>query len=193
MRPDSTPFSESRNAPVWGIHQMMVLRRNHAMATEAATRRVRLAAYAAKEGISEAELARRIGRSPSQTSDMLAARKSFGEKIARSIEVKLGLPRLWLDSTDGAAPPASPAAAPELSPLESRLLDAFKVLLPEQRERLVGEVEATARTNASNFDAFAREHGLGDVIKDARVARFIDPAPPLPTPPGKPAARKRTK
>lgn len=121
--------------------------------------------------------------------------RTIGNEIADKIEdgFRLDPGVLDQDALPTNAPPASPAAAPELSPLESRLLDAFKVLLPEQRERLVGEVEATARTNASNFDAFAREHGLGDVIKDARVARFIDPAPPLPTPPGKPAARKRTK
>lgn len=43
----------------------------------------------------------RVGKSPSQLGDMIAEppRKSFGEKVARDIEEKLGLPRGWLDDS----------------------------------------------------------------------------------------------
>lgn len=44
-----------------------------------------------------AECARRADKSESQINDMLAGRKSFGEKVARSMEEKLGLPEHWLD------------------------------------------------------------------------------------------------
>lgn len=46
---------------------------------------------------STSALAKRLGRSPSQISDMLSGAKSFGPKIARYIEVTLGLPELSLD------------------------------------------------------------------------------------------------
>jgi hypothetical protein len=52
------------------------------------------------------ELGRLIGRQGNQTSDLLHGRKSFGEKVARSIEEFAGLPSGWLDdpgdSRDGA-------------------------------------------------------------------------------------------
>jgi hypothetical protein len=44
-----------------------------------------------------AEMSRQLGRTPSFWTDVLAARKSFGEKLARNIEERLGLPRLALD------------------------------------------------------------------------------------------------
>lgn len=44
-----------------------------------------------------AELARRINKRPSQISDMVRGKKSFGDRVARDIELKLGLPRLALD------------------------------------------------------------------------------------------------
>ena len=44
-----------------------------------------------------AELARRIDKHPSQISDMVRGKKSFGSRVARDIESKLGLPRLSLD------------------------------------------------------------------------------------------------
>lgn len=43
------------------------------------------------------ELGAVIGRKANQTSDLLNERASFGEKIARSIEVAAGLPEGWLD------------------------------------------------------------------------------------------------
>lgn len=45
-------------------------------------------------------ISKRTGKSPQQLSDTAAGRKSFGEKVARDIESKLGLalPEKWLDS-----------------------------------------------------------------------------------------------
>ena len=66
-----------------------------------ATRRTKLRTFLdSRLGGVEAELARRIKRSPSQTSDMLAGRKSFGEKVARDIERLLELEPGWLDGED---------------------------------------------------------------------------------------------
>lgn len=50
-------------------------------------------------GYGPAELSRRCGRVPSYWGDLLRDdKKSFGEKIARQLEEKLGLPRAWLDT-----------------------------------------------------------------------------------------------
>lgn len=45
------------------------------------------------------------GKSQSQIADMLDLRKSFGERVARSLEEKLGLPGGWLDQDDESSPP----------------------------------------------------------------------------------------
>ncbi len=47
---------------------------------------------------SQAEIARRVKRPGSQIGDMLAGRKAFGEKVARSLEERLGIPRGILDA-----------------------------------------------------------------------------------------------
>ena len=62
-----------------------------------AIRRENLQKIRDKSYASNAELARAIGRSSSQVNDMLSGTKSFGPKIARSIEEKLKLPRGYLD------------------------------------------------------------------------------------------------
>ena len=41
-----------------------------------------------------------INKKPNQTSDLLSGKASFGEKIARSIEEYVGLPKNWLDQLD---------------------------------------------------------------------------------------------
>lgn len=51
------------------------------------------------------DLASATGRGVNQCSDMLRRRKSFGEKIARDMEHKLGLPRGWLDEPHDAQDP----------------------------------------------------------------------------------------
>ncbi len=60
-------------------------------------RLINLRALCATRGWGPAELGRATGRKTSQCSDMLRGDKSFGEKIARSFEDKLSLPRGWLD------------------------------------------------------------------------------------------------
>lgn len=65
-------------------------------------RRRNLRAFMDREcGGVQAELARRIGLSPSQTADTLSGRKSFGEKVARQIEETAGLRPFALDIDDG--------------------------------------------------------------------------------------------
>ena len=43
------------------------------------------------------ELGKVIGKKPAQVSNLLSGKAPFGEKVARSIEAKAGLPEGWLD------------------------------------------------------------------------------------------------
>jgi hypothetical protein len=56
------------------------------------------------------ELGKLIGRQGNQTSDLLHGRKSFGEKVARSIEEFAGLPQGWLDEPGDSQAAASESA-----------------------------------------------------------------------------------
>jgi len=67
-------------------------------------RRLRLAADRWFGG-NQASLAQASKRQPQQISDMIAGRKSFGEKVARAIEIELAghpcyMPEGWLDGQD---------------------------------------------------------------------------------------------
>lgn len=62
----------------------------------------------------QAEFAERIGRSPSYVGQLVRGVGSFGERVARDIEARLGLPAGWLD-----APPAEENPRAGLCPLLS--------------------------------------------------------------------------
>lgn len=51
-----------------------------------------------------AHVAKKAKKPDSQINDMLAGRKSFGEKVAREIEANLGLAHLYLDEDQNALP-----------------------------------------------------------------------------------------
>jgi phage repressor protein C with HTH and peptisase S24 domain len=51
-----------------------------------------------KTGGNATEFAAMIGRKQSYVSDLGRGEKSFGEKIARAIEIRLELPKLWMDT-----------------------------------------------------------------------------------------------
>lgn len=57
-----------------------------------------------KAGGNQTELGRLIGKRQSYVSDLLAGKKSFGEKVARDIEGGLGLGPGWLDRESKAEP-----------------------------------------------------------------------------------------
>jgi hypothetical protein len=63
------------------------------------------------------ELGRLIDRSPSLTHDLLSGRKSFGEKIARQIEARLGLGDGDLDREESAPSQAAIALARDIERL----------------------------------------------------------------------------
>lgn len=86
------------------------------MSDATTTRRLNLEQLVNKYGL--AQVAKRMGKPASQISDMLAGRKSFGEKVARAMERAwdASLPALWLDASDadvsaGDTPGSEPSEA----------------------------------------------------------------------------------
>lgn len=74
-------------------------------------------------------LGKAIGKKTNQTSDLLSGKVSFGEKVARSIEVFAGLPDGWLDRLDEqantAAGPIVRGAVPLLSDVQAGMYKQF--------------------------------------------------------------------
>lgn len=79
-----------------------------------------------KLGYSPAELALELGTTAQYWRDLLAGKKSFGEKIARRIEEAYELPRYYLDLRGDDAPP--PKRAPKMSDLAFALAAGFEQL-----------------------------------------------------------------
>jgi hypothetical protein len=149
-----TPFGEGCNtvrgipaAIVAGIQSLLM---ESDPADLAYRRRTALRAYLHKEcGGVEAELARRIGRSPSQVADMLAEppRKSFGEKIARDIEKRLRLPPGQLDQ--GAQSMhlyKATALAPGVRETLERLRAMLQIAPPDDRKPAMSMIESWLMT-----------------------------------------------
>lgn len=77
------------------------------------------------EPFSPSEAAARLWGTAAQWSDLYHGRKSFGERLARKIEDKLGLVRLSLDDQGG----------PTMSPIAPDILQALQEASREQRDQ----------------------------------------------------------
>lgn len=96
------------------------------------------------------DLVAKAGRSYSFWRDLIKSNKSFGEKLARSIEHDLSLPRGWLDRPPGtrvvldyspkAAEP-TPPAAPDLAAAIPVVVRALGSLPSLQLGKVISELE----------------------------------------------------
>ena len=84
------------------------------------------------EPFSPSEAARKLWGTASQWSDLYRGQKSFGEKLARKIEDKLGLLRMSLDDPDG----------PQPAPLSPELLARLQEAPDDERRRLENMLRA---------------------------------------------------
>ena len=73
------------------------------------------------------ELQAKFGRRASFWSDLFHGRKSFGEKLARSLEEQMGLPRNTLDMVQA----GHPRTFAELNGFEGQLVTLFRQLDPD--------------------------------------------------------------
>lgn len=99
-------------------------------AEDAEIRRANFRALWPSDSFSPTEAVRKLGRTASLWSDLYHGRKSFGEKIARYIEERLGLVRLSLDDPEGPRP----------TPLSNELMDAVAAMDEAARRRLENQL-----------------------------------------------------
>lgn len=86
--------------------------------------------------LTPSSLVSRLWRSPSFWSDLLAGRKSFGEKLARAIEEQMQISRYSLDRALSASP--VPRSFADLNGFEGQLVTLFRQLTPdEQHDALI--------------------------------------------------------
>ena len=117
------------------------------------TRQQRLAQIMAEQfGGSIARLSDRLDRDPSYFSRIFsdtgkAGKKRIGETLARDIEAKLGLPRLWLDgdAQDAAAPPKEETLPPEIAARFARLINGLR---NEDIDRMLAAIELITQVEA---------------------------------------------
>lgn len=107
-----------------------------------------------------ARLATALNMKPPQLHRWLAKeeakRQNINEHSARGIEIKLALPRGWLDQEGGAEEiPSTPMLTPRLQ----ALVGLFEGLTEEQQEETLRELEETQRRNAALYEALKKKLG----------------------------------
>ena len=96
-----------------------------------------------------------IGKKPNQVSDLLSGRASFGEKVARSIEEKVGKPARWMDK---------PIGAPAMTG-DDAVWPLAEILTPEEWMRLPPPVKKNRdRWGCLCFGPASAEASLGKII-----------------------------
>jgi hypothetical protein len=111
-------------------------------------RKANLRAIVERDGLTSA--ARRFQKPDRQLNDMLAGRKSFGEKVARAMERSYdpSLPPGWLDLPPDAPPlpePSNVSAGLALSPAERALIDAYRLMASADQEEIKRLAEEKAK------------------------------------------------
>jgi hypothetical protein len=132
------------------------------------------------------DLSERCGRRYTYWRDLLQdSTKSFGEKVARSIEGDLGLPRGWLDTphdhseTAAAATfAAAEAPAPYLATAQDPSLTAALMLLERQ---LAGVAPDAREAVATNLAGWARNGGGQHWMRSLVALLEAPPEKPLRT------------
>lgn len=112
-------------------------------------RRENMQLLAAESGTLEA-LAERVGSSARTLSQIRNRTRNMGAKLARQFEVRLGKSLGWMDARHNATDTQAQQRLaiynlPET--VREKIFHAFDRLTPEQQEKFINELEATAYTN----------------------------------------------
>ena len=124
-------------------HRTVTLGRKHATmrAEDSLLRLERFVAVCRERGIdldSPSALHAAFGRRPSFWSDLLAGRKSFGEKLARALETQMNLPRGYLDLVSH----GHPKNMGELNGFEGQAVTLFRQFTHDQQHELLRTMQA---------------------------------------------------
>jgi hypothetical protein len=89
-----------------------------------------------------------LGRTPSFWSDLMNGRKSFGEKLARSLEEQMRLPRNAFDLVQA----GHPASFADLNGFEGQLVTLFRQLSPDEQHEALRQLhqELTKRDDSTD-------------------------------------------
>ncbi len=134
------------------------------------------------------QLSERVGNRYTYWRDLLAGKKSFGEKIARKIEEKLELPRGWLDEVS----PTVPGHYPNLP--RPPLVASDNVRDASNMRHAPPKVSATAMELAEMFDMLPQDRILREQVRNevsqAILQRIKEskPTPPVALKPNRGAA-----
>lgn len=114
--------------------------------------------------------------SKGRLTQLLDKNEAFGERAARSLEKRLGLPAMWFDVTDEALPgyPTDGRLLVPVSLQEEKLLMYFKLLSPAQRDIILNEVREQAYAKSIT------EKAKGSPVKDHIGNTAIESAYGLP-------------
>lgn len=108
----------------------------------------------------------------------MSGKASFGEKAARRLENTYGMPAFHLDSAEEPAKVAENVAAYGIEAELADLVDAWKLLLPEEREHLMAEITRLADHNRAVRDQFLRDSGA--TVVNVNERRKSNQDPPVP-------------
>lgn len=137
-------------------------------------RKANLRAIVERDGLTSA--ARRFQKPDRQLNDMLAGRKSFGEKVARAMERSYdpSLPPGWLDLP----PAASPSALPEPSNVSAAPEPTVADLLERLRAEIATQPEAAKRAIAELMGEYVTtpDESTGRAVADT-ILRILGPRP----------------
>lgn len=98
--------------------------------------------------------------------------KPFGEKAARKIEEKAGLPRGWLDSSEEVLPTSRTEPAPELSPLQLDHQMVFGLLSEQDQQEIHALACAIVMEKNPKLVALMTQAGVSKRADDSKVAAW---------------------
>lgn len=129
-----------------------------------------------------AKLAEKIERQPDYVSRLLTDkprhRRDLGEKLARDIERKVGLPLGWLDVDESDDPRAQQPLAiyTVAESVQQRLLELFDMLTAPQQEEFMAQLESSVQANKEIVRSLGDRLKLKGVPRE-KAAKHLPPAP----------------
>lgn len=117
-----------------------------------------------------AALIRRSGLTKGRIAQLLGDDGPFGERAARDLAVRLGLPPDYFDRA------ANERIAPAVDRADADLLRKWRMLIPEQRDEVMQSIDVMVRLNEKAHAQLAAMH-LDRAVPDDEVAKHLPPRP----------------
>lgn len=120
-------------------------------------------------------LIQRAGLSKGRITQLLDDAEPFGERAAQALARRLRLNERFFE---GQPAEARGSEVPVVPPgFDAALHAKWQLLIPEQREEIMGRIDVMARQNRLAHDQI-EAMGLDRFVPDVEVAKHLPPAPP---------------